>query len=203
MSFFFDKLDPTRSRKKGSESREPLLSGEDDWPRQFGSREDAANHYDGWATNAAAPSSQDGDELSKEAAETRRSFFSSLYDSCSSSYLEGGDDDDAYVRAEGGGDDAAAGGNELPGKAQKEAARMVKHSSSLGEDVYIFEPNSFWQKIKSLTQNSFEIIVVIVIFLLTLYQPSLVAAGFLVWSHALLIPSSFPVDARLRWGIVI
>ena len=189
MSFLFDKLDPNGSRKKGAESREPLLSGEGDWSRQFDSHEDAANHYDGWATNAAAPSSQDGDELSKAASETRRSFFSSLYDSCSSSYLEGGDDDDAYVRAEGGGDDAAA--------------RMAKHSSPLGEDLYIFEPNTFWQKIKSLTQNSFEILVVIVIFLLTLYKPSLVAAGFLVWSHALLIPSSLPVDARLGWGIVI
>ena len=194
MSFLFDKLDPKRSREKGSEAREPLLSGEDDWPRQFGSREDAANHYDGWATNAAAPSSQDGDELSKAAAETRRSFFSSLYDSCSSSYLEGGDDDDAYVRAEGGGDDAAA---------QKEAARMAKRPPPADEDVYIFEPNTCWQKTRSLTQNSFEIIVVIVIFLLTLYQPSLVAAGLLVWSHALLLPSSSPVDARLRWGICI
>ena len=50
------------------------------------------------------------------------------------------------------------------------------------KDLYISEPQTIFQKVHALTENLFEIIMVLVIIGLSLHRPSLVAIFFIVLS---------------------
>jgi D-alanyl-lipoteichoic acid acyltransferase DltB (MBOAT superfamily) len=71
------------------------------------------------------------------------------------------------------------------------------------DEHIIFEPSSFKEKLKSVTQNMFEIEAIILIVFLGYQHISLMAMGFLMLSNVLLVSATWKRDHRLKYGMLI
>ena len=68
------------------------------------------------------------------------------------------------------------------------------------KDFFVFEPNSFMQKMGAINQNMFEIFMLVSIAIFGLLFPSIVAAIFFIVSHNLIVFANAGPDYRVKWG---
>jgi hypothetical protein len=71
------------------------------------------------------------------------------------------------------------------------------------DDLFIFEPKTMTQKLDAIYQNTLEIQLVVCLFVLCYFLPSLLAIGFLVLSHNLLLTSTKKSSQRLKYAMWI
>ena len=68
------------------------------------------------------------------------------------------------------------------------------------QEIFVFEPVTFLQKVDALYQNTMEIQLIIAIILLLFLSPSGIAVGFLVLTHNMLISATYKSETRLEYG---
>ena len=100
----------------------------------------------------------------------------------------------------------AALGRELAArvKAEKEMVVNVLGEAKAWPDTeYSFEPRGLRQKCSSLFQNTFEMTILILIFICSYCCPSVASCVALVLSHSLLLTTSMPAGRRIFWSAII
>jgi hypothetical protein len=68
------------------------------------------------------------------------------------------------------------------------------------QEIFVFEPVTFLQKVDALYQNTMEIQLIIAIILLLFLSPSGIAVGFLVLTHDMLLSATYKSETRLEYG---